>query len=409
MLSRGLTTIAVPVSKQTTACEILPLAPNVPRLFCDFPLLGTEAFPFPVVINNPTFYPTEPRDGIFLTKTDRPFPQIDHNKGIIEEALALYLLLLDHASENDWQNLSSPRRRKASRQYGARQARSGLVQDRDPQAHAGHAPAHQDRADGSGHAGPHPFRRRQEQHLVSDRSHRKNPARHLALLQDLDSRDSCQHNRTSRSGTTSSGPSATSSRSTRSPHSSREDDTIENAGRRTPRKKTSTNGSMSSTPPETHEPDFHAVVAQAAHLSRTRTAPSRRKPTSPATQATSTPRSSTSSNSSGTTCAITSSIRRSTTDLDDLATKDGSFVVKQITAIDRQTHQRPGCHETAYRPALAELLLWFHENPDHARRSSSRSCTTNKHRLYDDEEILDNIKRADQLKQLLSAIQGQER
>ena len=58
-----------------------------------------------MIINNPTFNPTEPRDGVFLTKTERPVPQIDHNKNIIEEALALYLSLLDYASENDWQHL----------------------------------------------------------------------------------------------------------------------------------------------------------------------------------------------------------------------------------------------------------------------------------------------------------------
>jgi hypothetical protein len=105
VLSRGLTTIAVPVRQTEDGIKILPLATNVPRLFCDFPLLGTEAFPFPVIINNPTFHPTEPRDGIFLTKTERPNLQIDHNKAILKEALALYLLLLGHASENDWQNL----------------------------------------------------------------------------------------------------------------------------------------------------------------------------------------------------------------------------------------------------------------------------------------------------------------
>ncbi|MEK6397135.1 MAG: hypothetical protein V4734_03540, partial [Terriglobus sp.] len=103
VLSRGLTTIAVPVRQTEDGIKILPLATNVPRLFCDFPLLGTEAFP--VIINNPTFHPTEPRDGIFLTKTERPNPQIDHNKAILKEALALYLLLLGHASDNDWQNL----------------------------------------------------------------------------------------------------------------------------------------------------------------------------------------------------------------------------------------------------------------------------------------------------------------
>ncbi len=105
VVSRGLTTVAVPVKQTANGVQILALAPNVPRLFCDFPLLGTEAFPFPVIINNPTFNPTEPRDGIFLTKTERPNTQIDHSKTILKEALALYLLLLDYASENDWQHL----------------------------------------------------------------------------------------------------------------------------------------------------------------------------------------------------------------------------------------------------------------------------------------------------------------
>jgi hypothetical protein len=105
VVSRGLTTIAVPVKQTAEGIQILPLAANVPRLFCDFPLLGTEPFPFPVIINNPTFNPTEPRDGIFLSKTERPNPQIAHNKTILREALALYHLLLGHAAENDWQNL----------------------------------------------------------------------------------------------------------------------------------------------------------------------------------------------------------------------------------------------------------------------------------------------------------------
>lgn len=105
VMSVGLTTIAIPIEHTEAGVRILPLSPKVPRLFCDFPLLGTETFPFPVIINNPTFHPTEPRDGVFLTKTERPVPQIDHNKHIIEEALALLLSLLEYASENDWQHL----------------------------------------------------------------------------------------------------------------------------------------------------------------------------------------------------------------------------------------------------------------------------------------------------------------
>src|ERR1035441_10591494 len=54
-----------------------------------------------------------------------------------------------------------------------------------------------------------------------------------------------------------------------------------------------------------------------------------------------------------------------------------------------------------YRPAVSELLLWFHKNPSQAKKLFSM-LYEQKHRLYDDEEILDNIKHADQLKQLFS-------
>jgi hypothetical protein len=105
VLSLGLTTIAMPVERNKGRVRILPLGPDVPRLFCDFPLLGTETFPFPVIINNPTFNPTEPRDGVVLTKNERTGAHSDENRTIIEEAYALYLILLDEASTNKWENL----------------------------------------------------------------------------------------------------------------------------------------------------------------------------------------------------------------------------------------------------------------------------------------------------------------
>ena len=62
-------------------------------------------FPFPVIINNPNFNPTDPRDGVFLTHTPRPNPPIEENKAIIKAAVALYFALLKYASDNAWQNL----------------------------------------------------------------------------------------------------------------------------------------------------------------------------------------------------------------------------------------------------------------------------------------------------------------
>jgi hypothetical protein len=105
VLSRGLTAIAVPVEHLKDGVRILQLDAEVPRLFCDFPLLGTESIQFPVIINNPTFNPTEPRDGVFLTRSERSEAQSDQNRIIIKEALALYLELLDFASRDNWQGL----------------------------------------------------------------------------------------------------------------------------------------------------------------------------------------------------------------------------------------------------------------------------------------------------------------
>jgi hypothetical protein len=104
VLCKGFTSIAVPVSLSGDTIEIVSCE-HVPRLFCDFPLLGTESFPFPVIINNPNFNPTDPRDGVFLTQTQRPNPQVEENKAIMKEAVALYFALLKYASENSWGSL----------------------------------------------------------------------------------------------------------------------------------------------------------------------------------------------------------------------------------------------------------------------------------------------------------------
>ena len=50
------------------------------------------------------------------------------------------------------------------------------------------------------------------------------------------------------------------------------------------------------------------------------------------------------------------------TDLDGLSQRDGSFVVKEITAtIEKIINDRNAMKR--FRPALSELLLWFREQP----------------------------------------------
>lgn len=104
-LQDGLTNIAVPIKKEGSVISLLPIHDKTPRLFCDFPLIGTEKFHFPVIINNPNFNPTDPRDGVFLTTPERTNPLIEENKTIIKEAVNLYFQLLEFAVNNNWGNL----------------------------------------------------------------------------------------------------------------------------------------------------------------------------------------------------------------------------------------------------------------------------------------------------------------
>lgn len=106
-LTKGFTNIVIPIKRHSKKkIEILSIDNNIPRLFCDFPLIGAEIFPFPVIINNPNFNPTDPRDGVFLNSTQqRANPLVDENKDIVQDAVELYYILLGHAIENKWMNL----------------------------------------------------------------------------------------------------------------------------------------------------------------------------------------------------------------------------------------------------------------------------------------------------------------
>lgn len=80
------------------------LPKNSPRLYCDFPLVGTEDLGFPVVINSSKFNPVETRNGVFLTNVERV--QNKENKAIMYDALELYFTVVDYAARNEWGNLA---------------------------------------------------------------------------------------------------------------------------------------------------------------------------------------------------------------------------------------------------------------------------------------------------------------
>jgi hypothetical protein len=103
-LSTNKTSIAIPVAiGQDDTITITSLPFILPRLFCDFPLIGSEDFHIPIVINSSYFNPNEPRSGVFLT--DRDNEKVNENKAILAEAIGLYKVLLEHASEKSWNGM----------------------------------------------------------------------------------------------------------------------------------------------------------------------------------------------------------------------------------------------------------------------------------------------------------------
>jgi hypothetical protein len=69
-----------------------------PTLFSSFPLIGSEDFKFPLLINSKHFNPNETRDGVEL-KTNT-----DGNQLLIDKSVILYHKFLDNASK-DWKDI----------------------------------------------------------------------------------------------------------------------------------------------------------------------------------------------------------------------------------------------------------------------------------------------------------------
>ena len=93
------TSVIVPLESENSGlvCQSIK---KIPRLFLGFPLVGTEAFSFPAVINSFKFTPTENRNGVYLGKNDDP--ENNNNQTVIEEACMLITRLLQHSASAAW-------------------------------------------------------------------------------------------------------------------------------------------------------------------------------------------------------------------------------------------------------------------------------------------------------------------
>ncbi|WP_419838621.1 sacsin N-terminal ATP-binding-like domain-containing protein [Candidatus Poriferisodalis sp.] len=88
--------VAIPMRQAEDGLTCLPLG-NTPRLFLGFPLIGTDGFSFPAIINSFEFTPTEHRDGVYLGQNDNTANRT--NQLAIVEACQLHLNILQFAAE----------------------------------------------------------------------------------------------------------------------------------------------------------------------------------------------------------------------------------------------------------------------------------------------------------------------
>ena len=94
-------TVAFPL-ESVGSDNVCLLVDNTPRLFLGFPLVGTEKFSFPAIINSFKFNPTEPRNGIYLGQTNEQ-ADIDNQKAVVE-AFDLFIDLLGFAAASNLKN-----------------------------------------------------------------------------------------------------------------------------------------------------------------------------------------------------------------------------------------------------------------------------------------------------------------
>ena len=98
----GKTSVAFPLATDDDP-ECLAVG-DVPRLFLGFPLIGTEDFSFPAVINSFDFTPTENRDGVYIARNRNENEANIENQAAVQTACKLLIDLLQFSASSVWSN-----------------------------------------------------------------------------------------------------------------------------------------------------------------------------------------------------------------------------------------------------------------------------------------------------------------
>ena len=100
---KGKTSVAIPFKSDGTVQTCLELK-DVSKLFLGFPLVGTEDFSFPAVINSFDFTPTEQRNGVYLWKNESDEANLS-NQRVVEESCELLTNIVGFAASSGWRNV----------------------------------------------------------------------------------------------------------------------------------------------------------------------------------------------------------------------------------------------------------------------------------------------------------------
>lgn len=103
LAEREKTAVAIPLEPTDDENRAILPIDATPRLFLGFPLIGTENFSFPAVINSFGFTPTEERDGVFLWRNEADQAN-QENQAVMEEAFNLLIHLVRFAASSGWCN-----------------------------------------------------------------------------------------------------------------------------------------------------------------------------------------------------------------------------------------------------------------------------------------------------------------
>ncbi len=100
--SNGLISLAIEIQNKDGITVILPISQNTPRIFCAYPLIGTEDFSFPFVLNSITFSPKTERDKLYLKGETL---DAINNKNLLKQTLSLYKIALEYMCKHQWKEI----------------------------------------------------------------------------------------------------------------------------------------------------------------------------------------------------------------------------------------------------------------------------------------------------------------